>query len=223
MTSREFRDRLLKRARKADVQVVPAVLELLEAYYRLLAKWNEKINLTALPLRELTDAALDRLLIEPLAAARYIPEGAVVWFDLGSGGGSPALPLKAVRPSARLTLVESKARKAAFLREAIRSLGLSGAVVDGVRFEELVGRTTLHRTAQLVTVRAVRLDKAFFDVARTLLAPDGSLFLFSSFEMGPRVAKGFETHQTVRLAPAARIGSLPSSQLVILRRTAASA
>jgi 16S rRNA (guanine527-N7)-methyltransferase len=219
VTSREFRDRVLKRAKKADVQVAAPVLEQLEAYYRLLSKWNDKINLTALPLRELTDQAVDRLLIEPLAAARYLPEGRIVWFDLGSGGGSPALPLKAVRPSAHLTLVESRTRKAAFLREAVRSLAMSDVVVESVRFEELLARRPLRQTAQLVTVRAVKLDKAFFDVARALLTPSGLLFLFSSFEMSPRTAAGFVTARTVRLAPDARVGSLPSSQLVILRRT----
>jgi 16S rRNA (guanine527-N7)-methyltransferase len=218
VTSREFRDRVLKRAKKADVQVSNAVLEQLEAYYRLLALWNDKINLTALPLRDVTDQAVDRLLIEPLAAARYVPEEPITWFDLGSGGGSPALPLKVVRPSARLTMVESRTRKAAFLREAVRSLRLSDVVVEAVRFEVLAARRPLRQTAQLVTVRAVKVDKAFLDVARAFLAPSGLLFLFSSFEMPPRVAAGFETAQTVRLAPAAHVGSLPSSQLVILRR-----
>ena len=85
MTSREFRERVIKRGKKADVQLTAPILEQLEAYYRLLARWNEKINLTALPLKDLTDQAVDRLLIEPLAAARYVPERALVWFDLGSG------------------------------------------------------------------------------------------------------------------------------------------
>ena len=78
MTSREFRERVIKRGKKADVQLTAPILEQLEAYYRLLARWNEKINLTALPLKDLTDQAVDRLLIEPLAAARYVPETALV-------------------------------------------------------------------------------------------------------------------------------------------------
>jgi 16S rRNA (guanine527-N7)-methyltransferase len=220
MTSRGFRVRVLRQAKKADVQIPIPVLEQLEAYYRLLARWNDKINLTALPLRELTDPAVDRLLIEPLAAARYVPETPITWFDLGSGGGSPALPLKAVRPSARLTLVESKARKAAFLREAIRSLNLLDTAVETVRFEDLAQRPAIRATAQLVTVRAVKLDKAFFDTARALLAQRGLLLLFSSYESPGRAPAGFEVSQVVRLSPTTRnIGALPSSQLVILNRT----
>ena len=220
MTSRGFRIRVLKRAKKADVQIAIPVLDQLEAYYRLLARWNDKINLTALPLRELTDPAVDRLLIEPLAAARYVPEAPITWFDLGSGGGSPALPLKAVRPAAHLTLVESKARKAAFLREAVRSLSLSDTVVETVRFEEFAQRSVVKAAAQLVTVRAVKLDKAFFDAARALIAPQGQLLLFSSYESPGKAPSGFEVSQVVRLSPTARnIGALPSSQLVILKRT----
>jgi 16S rRNA (guanine527-N7)-methyltransferase len=219
MTSREFRDRVIKRGKKADVQLTTALLEQLEAYYRLLERWNDKINLTALPLKDLTDQAIDRLLIEPLAAARYVPDEALVWCDLGSGGGSPALPLKMVRRSARLSMVESKTKKAAFLREAVRVLGLPDVTVEAGRFEEFATRSENLGTAELVTVRAVKLSSAFFDVARVLLVSHGSLLLFSSYESAAKAPSGFEVSQVVRLSPVARnIGSIPSSQVVILRR-----
>ena len=66
--SLEFRDRLAptqRAARKAPITL--AMLEPLEAYFRLLAHWNAKINLTALPLEPPTDETFDRLLVEPLA------------------------------------------------------------------------------------------------------------------------------------------------------------
>ena len=71
-----------------------------------------------------------------------MPEPApLAWFDLGSGGGSPAIPLKLVRPDARLTMVESKTRKAAFLREAVAQSGAADAAeVADERFEELSRR-----------------------------------------------------------------------------------
>src|SRR5204862_8088216 len=65
MTSREFQERLSRRAKKANVSLTAPVIDRLEAYYRLLALWNTKINLTALQLEELTDSAVDRLLLEP--------------------------------------------------------------------------------------------------------------------------------------------------------------
>src|SRR5207237_927848 len=147
VTSREFRDRVVKRAKKAAVTVAEELIEPLETYYRLLARWNDKINLTALPLRELADEAVDRLLIEPLAAARFVPDAPVQWFDLGSGGGSPAIPLKLARPAVWLTMIEGKARKAAFLREAVRALALEGAAVENDRFEAVAKRPALQEVA----------------------------------------------------------------------------
>ena len=146
-----------------------------EAYFRLLAQWNVKINLTGLPLQPPTDDTFDRLFIEPLAAAALVANAPGVWFDLGSGGGSPALPLKLVRPALALTLVESKTRKAAFLREVVRALKLSATDVANVRFEELPDAMT---KADLVTVRAVRPDAALFNVSARLLKRGGRLLLF---------------------------------------------
>jgi 16S rRNA (guanine527-N7)-methyltransferase len=176
VTSREFKERLTRRARKARVQLPGEILAPYEEYFRLLAQWNVKINLTGLPLQPPTDETFDRLFIEPLAAATLIPVAADVWFDLGSGGGSPAFPLKLIRPALALTLVESKTRKAAFLREAVRVLKLPETSVANVRFEEL--EPASQSTAGLVTVRAVRPDAALFKVSARLLKAGGRLLLF---------------------------------------------
>jgi 16S rRNA (guanine527-N7)-methyltransferase len=176
VTSREFKDRLTRRARKARVELPTEVFAPFEAYFRLLAQWNVKINLTGLPLQPPTDETFDRLFIEPLLASSLVAESPGVWFDLGSGGGSPALPLKMIRPALSLTLVESKTRKAAFLREVVRVLSLTGTDVANVRFEEL--QPSVDRTADLITVRAVRPDAALFDVSARLLKSGGRLVLF---------------------------------------------
>ena len=160
VTSLEFRDRLARRTRRAKAPLTLAMLDPLEAYFRLLTQWNAKINLTALPLDPPTDETFDRLLVEPLGrvdarfAASMLPS---VWFDLGSGGGSPAIPLKIARPRLRLTMIESKERKSAFLREAVRSLGLAGRgrADRAVRGRRAASPNTLG-TADLVTVRAVK-------------------------------------------------------------------
>jgi 16S rRNA (guanine527-N7)-methyltransferase len=161
---------------KARVQLPSDVVPAFEAYFRLLAQWNVKINLTALPLEPPTDDTFDRLFIEPLLAATFVPPDVATWFDLGSGGGSPAVPLKLVRPALALTLVESKTRKAAFLREVTRVLPLSRTEVANVRFEEFAASTD-HR-ADLITVRAVRPDSAFLKVAAQLMKVDARLLLF---------------------------------------------
>jgi 16S rRNA G527 N7-methylase RsmG len=73
VNAREFRERLQRRAKKAGITVSPEVVSRVEIYYRLLATWNQKINLTSLNLREASDESFDRLLVEPLVAARHAP------------------------------------------------------------------------------------------------------------------------------------------------------
>jgi 16S rRNA (guanine527-N7)-methyltransferase len=177
VTSRAFRERLGRRARRAGVAVPAPLRESLEAYYRLLALWNTRINLTALNL-ESADEAIDRLLIEPVAAARWLPPPPCTLLDIGSGGGSPAIPLKLAVPTVRLIMVEAKTRKSAFLREAIRQLPLADTTVETARFEELLTRPDLHEAADIVTVRAVRIELRVLMSLQAFLRPGGCLFLF---------------------------------------------
>ena len=178
MNQSEFRARLLRRARRAGLSVPQELAERLEIYYRLLTLWNSKINLTALNISDMTPESIDRLLVEPLVAAKYAPPGVVRMFDIGSGGGSPALPLALSIPGVRLVMVESKTRKSVFLREAVRALELAGAEVVTARFEALLSRPDLHETQDLVTIRAVRLEAGLFTSVQAFTKPKGSVFLF---------------------------------------------
>lgn len=199
MTARDLADRLADRtARQWRVDLHADQVARLEAYLVLLARWNRTINLTALALEGFPDPALDRLLGEPLVAAQSVPDTASVWFDLGSGGGTPAIPLKIARPSLALTMVESRSRKAAFLGEAIRVLRLENARVLPMRFEGLDQATS--GTADLVSVRAVRVDGELLRACAALLMSGGRLQLFTAAAASP-VAPGetFRALSTTRL------------------------
>jgi 16S rRNA (guanine527-N7)-methyltransferase len=179
MSTREFRERVGRRARAANLALSPELLSGLERYYQLLARWNAKVNLTAFRLSPGgEDEAVDRLLLEPVAAARHLPPTTRHLLDAGSGGGSPAIPLKLVLPQLHLRMVEVKTRKAVFLREAIRELSLSDAVVETARFEELLSRPELHEAADVVTIRAVRIEPRVLLTLQAFLRPGGQLFLF---------------------------------------------
>jgi len=147
-------------------------------YYRLLATWNTKINLTGLRLSEISPDALDRLLIEPVVAAKYVLSGSSRMLDVGSGGGSPAIPLALALPNTRLLMVESKTRKSVFLREAVRALEMNGADVVTTRFEELLARPDLHEAHDLVTIRAVRVEARVLGTLQAFAKPGGQIFLF---------------------------------------------
>jgi len=179
MANREFRERLSRRAKSAGISLDKPLIDGLETYYQLLTKWNAKINLTAFRLTpEGEDPAIDRLLIEPVAAARYIPENARTLLDAGSGGGSPAIPLKLASPNLALRMVEVKTRKAVFLREAVRALGLRDTEVETSRFEELLPRAELHEALDLVSIRAVRIETRTLNTLQAFLRPGGKVLLF---------------------------------------------
>lgn len=185
MASRDFRDRLRRRAAAANVEIDGPLESAFEAFYQLLGKWNSKINLTAFDLStDGNDASIDRLLIEPLVAIRYVPAKAERWLDAGSGGGSPAIPMKLAEPRLKLHLVEAKTRKAAFLREAVRTLGLANTEVETSRFEMMLTRPELHESLDLVTIRAVRLDVGTMLTLQAFLKRTGRLLHFRGTDGG---------------------------------------
>lgn len=115
------------------------------AYCALLMRWNARTNLTAI--RD-EDGILRRHFVESIVCARVLPEGMGTLLDFGSGAGFPGLPIALCRPEIAVTLAESQGKKAAFLREAVRVLGLS-VKVHGGRAE------MLGQSFDCVTLRAV--------------------------------------------------------------------
>ena len=162
MSSREFQERLARRARRAGLTIRPELGAQLEIYYRLLSAWNSKINLTGLNLSDYGPESLDRLLIEPLVAAAHVRPAVRSLLDIGSGGGSPAIPLALALSDISLLMVEAKTRKSVFLREALRALGLSRGDVVTARFEELLTKPRATRSARFPhdSSRANRVARA---------------------------------------------------------------
>jgi 16S rRNA (guanine527-N7)-methyltransferase len=170
-----LRSRLARRAAKAGVFLPDVLADGLLAYFDLLSRWNTKINLTAL---QDLDESVDRLLVEPLVAARAIPAPDARLIDIGSGGGSPAIPMRLAVPALKLTMVEAKARKSAFLREAVRTLSLTDTSVETARYEELLARPELHEAFSCLSIRAVRIESRVLQSLQAFIAPGGLILLF---------------------------------------------
>lgn len=175
MSARDTRSRLLRHATRADILIPGPLADRLTTYLDLLLRWNRKINLTAL---DNLDDAVDRLLLEPLVAARHVVATTGRLIDLGSGGGSPAIPLALALPDLDLTMVEVKARKAAFLREAVRVLELSRAVVETTLFEELLEDQGQRSGYTVLSVRAVKVEPATLRRIGEFLRPGGLVLMF---------------------------------------------
>ncbi|MBW8749089.1 MAG: 16S rRNA (guanine(527)-N(7))-methyltransferase RsmG [Acidobacteria bacterium] len=150
---------------------VPAgVAERLSAYLDLLLKWNARTNLTAIRQPE---EMVRRHFGESLFAGGLVPEGAGTMLDLGSGGGFPGIPIQILRPEIAVTLAESQGKKAAFLREAVRTLGLKTEVWAD-RAEKLVG------SFDIVAMRAVDKMQEMIPVAEKLVRSGGYLMLLTT-------------------------------------------
>jgi 16S rRNA (guanine527-N7)-methyltransferase len=124
----EARNLLERGARVLGLDLAPDQIDRFLTYLDLLLKWNRKMNLTALrsPREIIIHHFLDSLLLLP-----YLPETGNL-LDLGSGAGFPGIPLKIARPGLTIDLVEATAKKASFLKEVIRCLGLSEIAVRPV-------------------------------------------------------------------------------------------
>jgi 16S rRNA (guanine527-N7)-methyltransferase len=159
--------------------------ERLRRHYELLVRWNRVINLTAS--RTLEDA-VERHYCESLFAACHLPPSHSSIADLGSGAGFPGIPVAVMRPDCSVVLIESHQRKAAFLREAIRELGLANVRV-------IPGRAAaVQESFEWVVSRAVK----FRDIAEALkkLAPRAALL---TGEIAGADMPGFQWDPPIRL------------------------
>lgn len=167
----------------ADYQVAlsPPALKQLACYLDLLLRWNRRVNLTGY--RE-PRQMVRRLFGESLYLAQVVElRGWLV--DVGSGAGFPGLALKLATPGLRVTLVESRSRKGAFLKEVVRRCGFSNVDVVVDRFESWALRLAAAEKLSLVTTRAVRVETALLDLLRAVLSEEGkAIFLTTKVRAG---------------------------------------
>jgi 16S rRNA (guanine527-N7)-methyltransferase len=126
-------------------------LSRLDRFVVLLLQWQSKTNLIA---RSTIPELWTRHVADSLQLLALAPD-ARAWIDLGSGAGFPGLVLAcalADQSAATVHLVESNAKKAAFLREAIRIIG-AAAIVEPVRIEDIAQNQSLK--VDVVTARAL--------------------------------------------------------------------
>jgi 16S rRNA (guanine527-N7)-methyltransferase len=143
------------------------------AYLALLQKWNARTNLTAIRDEE---GILSRHFLESILSAHSLHENVSNLLDFGSGAGFPGIPIAIIRPEIAVTLAESQNKKAAFLREAVRTLQLSNVTVHAGRAETLPSRF------EVVTLRAVDNMAEAIPAAARLLIPQGILAILTTAE-----------------------------------------
>lgn len=147
---------------------LPAALATpLLAYLALLARWNATYNLTAI--RDPRDMVAKHLL-DSLAMQPFV-RGLRTLADLGTGPGLPGIPLAIATPALQVTLVESNGKKARFLREAARQLGLGNVQVAESRIEAFRPGTPF----DAITARALATLPLILELGGHLPGPAGRL------------------------------------------------
>jgi 16S rRNA (guanine527-N7)-methyltransferase len=150
----------------------PAMVAAIRLHVQLLQKWNKRISLTSL---EDTREILERHFGESVFAVNQVPILHGRLADVGSGGGFPGLPIKMAVPDLDLILIESNTRKAAFLSEVIRTLGISNARVLNKRMEEI---DSLTDSLDFVIARALGDIPGLLRWSKTALGDGGKVVLW---------------------------------------------
>ena len=151
--------------------LAPALSAPLLAYIALLLRWNRAYNLTAIrdPSDMISRHLLDSLAMHPSVEAIAQAGGSLA--DLGTGAGLPGIPLAIAKPGLQVALVESNGKKARFLREAVRTLGLGNVRVVESRIEAFDAPASF----DAITARALATLPLILELGGHLLKPGGVL------------------------------------------------
>jgi 16S rRNA (guanine527-N7)-methyltransferase len=180
---------LLGQAAKLAVALDAARAATLLRYEDLLARRAVPLGAVA---RSDATRIRDRHILDCLRAAPLV-HGDDVVCDLGSGAGLPGIVVAIAEPGVRVLLVESRAKRAAFLELAVEELGLSNARVVVGRAEDV------RREVDACFARAFAPLPRTWSVARGVLRPGGRLVYFAGSEFGdPMAPEGAALEAVVR-------------------------
>ena len=185
-----FTECLTERLNEVGLSVDPAAAEALARYLGEIRRWNRVHNLTAITSPE---AMIRRHVIESLALRPLLAGTRVA--DVGSGAGVPGIPLAIAEPDRRFTLIESRGKRAAFLRHVQGVLGLVNVDVQHRRVESMNDAgtfDTILARALAPPAQLLRLTAHLFAPDTVMLVPTGEQAA-GEFE---RLDGRFEVHRT---------------------------
>ncbi len=158
----------------------PTLAAPLRASLALLVRWNQTYNLTAI--RDPREMVAKHLL-DSLAMHAFVDDVETL-ADLGTGAGLPGIPLAIARPTLQVALVESNGKKARFMREALRHLGLGNARVVESRIEAFDAPGQF----DAITARALATLPLILELGGHLLKPHGTLLAMKGAHPAEEIA-----------------------------------
>jgi 16S rRNA (guanine527-N7)-methyltransferase len=161
---------LARLAEEWNFYLTPETAGRVLGFCRLLIEWNAGVNLTG---AQSVAEVIGEHVVDSFAMARLIPPRSSV-VDVGAGGGLPGLPLAIARPDLRLTAVEPRAKRVAFLRTAVREFQL--ASVEVVR--ERTG-VSARGSFEVAASRATFPPEEWLGLGLGLVRPQGLVLVFA--------------------------------------------
>ena len=158
---------LIRAAAALGLALSETAITRFQVYIDTLLLWRRRLSLTA---AATPDEIVRAHIVDSLMLCRFIQPGMRV-ADLGSGAGFPGIPLAIVCDRARVSLVESRRKKASFLREVVRAAGLANVEVIEERAEHLAEHGV--QRWDVVVSRAVWALPYFLDLSDHLVARGG--------------------------------------------------
>jgi 16S rRNA (guanine527-N7)-methyltransferase len=150
-------DILLRGATQLGLSLTSKQTGQFQLYYQELVAWNKRVNLTAITDYEEVQRKhfLDSLTLVPALEDMSWSKGDFLLLDVGTGAGVPGIPLKILLPQVRLVLLESVAKKTAFLQHIVNCLDLDHVEVLTGRAEDIAHQENYRERFDLVVSRAV--------------------------------------------------------------------
>ncbi|MBF1803221.1 16S rRNA (guanine(527)-N(7))-methyltransferase RsmG [Alloalcanivorax profundimaris] len=200
------RDRLAGGLRELDLTLDDDQVTALLTYRDLLVKWNRAFNLTAV--RD-PGEMIARHLLDSLAVLPHLEAGPSL--DVGTGAGLPGIPLAIARPDQAFTLLDGNGKKARFVRQARRELGLENVEVVHARVEQY------RKAPSQIISRAFAALPDMLAVTGPLIAPETRVLAMKATAVERELAE-LPAGWTARVEPLAVPGLAETRVLVIIRR-----
>jgi len=169
--NREWQHFIIDGARKLGFEIDESVSAQFSTHAFELIRWNRKINLTSIT--NPRDIAIKHFL-DSLAPAQVIPDEARL-LDVGSGGGFPGIPLKILKPSLSVLLIDGVRKKINFLKNVLRTLRLENIEALQIRTENLLKDPEFTNSFDVIISRALSDLTPFVKSALPLLATQGTI------------------------------------------------
>ena len=197
--------RLTERLAGVGLAVDPAAAEALAVYLREIRRWNRVHNLTAItdPEAMIRRHVMESLALRPMLVGKRIA-------DVGSGAGTPGVPLAITEPERHFTLIESRGKRAAFLRHVQGVLGLVNVDVQHRRVESMNDAETF----DTLLARALAPPAELLRLTAHLFAPD-TIMLVPTGEQAAGATVASDERFEIRKAEGAMMDVIDGSLLII--------